>query len=61
MSFPQLKTYTTEENRQKFKYIAEQNKRNISKELEYLVEKHIQEYEAEHGKIQTPENFRGGV
>ena len=55
MNFPQLKTYTTESNKEKFKYIAEKNKRKVSKELEILVENHIKAYEAEHGPIPLPE------
>lgn len=51
MGYPQLKTYTKEITRDKFKYIADKNKRNASKELELLVEKHIENYEKENGEI----------
>lgn len=33
------------------KFIAEFNKRSLSKELEYIIEKHIAEFETEYGEI----------
>ncbi len=51
MNFPQLKTYTSKTNVEKMKIIAHNNKRAVSKELEYIVEKHIEEYESEYGEI----------
>ncbi len=35
------------------KVIAKQNKRSVSKELEWLIEKHIEEYEKKHGEMKT--------
>ena len=55
MNYPQIKTYTTKENVEKFKYIAEQHNRNSSKELEMLVKKHIAAYEQEHGVTTVPD------
>ncbi len=50
---PVIKANTTQENIDKMKVIAEKNKRSMAKELELIVEKHIKEYEKEHGEI-TP-------
>lgn len=49
---PQLRTYTTEEVIKKFSYIAEKENRSMSKQLEYIVKKEIEEYEKERGKIE---------
>ncbi|HBC94338.1 MAG TPA: hypothetical protein DCZ10_15925 [Pelotomaculum sp.] len=38
----------------KLRKIAEANKRSTNKEIEFLIEKHVQEYEKEHGPIQPP-------
>lgn len=48
---PIIKANTKQENIDKMKFIAEQNKRSMAKELELIVEKHIKEYEKEHGEI----------
>jgi hypothetical protein len=40
-----------EENFEKIKYIATQSKRSIAMQIEFLIEKYINEWEAEHGKI----------
>ena len=48
---PQLKTYTTTETIEKFDYIAKSENRSMSKHLEYIVKKHISDYESEHGTI----------
>lgn len=48
---PVIKANTTQENIDKMKFIAEENKRSMAKELELIVEKHIKEYEKEHGEI----------
>ena len=42
---PIIKANTTKENIDKMKVIAEANKRSVAKELEWLVERHIEEYE----------------
>ena len=49
---PIIKANTTEENIIKMKTIAKHNKRSLAKEVEYIVEKHILEFEKEHGKIE---------
>ena len=38
----------------KIKYIARKNKRSANKELEYMLEKYIEAFEAEHGEIEIP-------
>lgn len=40
-----------EENFDKIKYIADVKKRSIAKQIEFLVERCIKEYEDVHGKI----------
>ena len=49
---PIIKANTSEENIIKMKTIAKCNKRSLAKELEYIVEKHIEEFEAKHGVIE---------
>lgn len=49
---PIIKANTTEENIIKMKAIAKENKRSLAKELEYIIEKHIDDYEQEHGEIE---------
>jgi len=39
------------ENFNKIKYIADQNKRSIAMQIEYLIEQCVNEYEREKGKI----------
>ena len=48
---PIIKANTTHENIEKMRYIAEHNKRSISKELEFIIEKHIKMFEYEYGEI----------
>ena len=48
---PVIKGNTSQENIDKMKIIASSNKRSLAKELEWLVEKHIAEYEAQNGEI----------
>ena len=45
-----------DENFDKIKFIADKNKRSITMQIEYLVEKCIEEYEEKHGSIRIPEN-----
>ena len=52
---PVIKANTQQININKMKYIAETNKRSLAKELEYIVEQHIKNYEAEHGEIIVPD------
>lgn len=40
-----------EDNFEKIKYIAEENKRSIAMQIEYLIVQAIKEYEDEHGVI----------
>ncbi|MCM3041296.1 Arc family DNA-binding protein [Paenibacillus motobuensis] len=46
-----------EENFEKIKFIADRNKRSIAKQIEYLIEQHINEYETEHGAILLPRDL----
>lgn len=48
---PIIKANTTQENIDKMKVIAQANKRSVAKELEFLIEQRIREYETEHGTI----------
>lgn len=50
-NLPILKTNTKQENIDKLKVIAKNNKRSMAKELELLVEIHIKQYEAIYGEI----------
>lgn len=52
---PIIKANTSQENIDKMKVIATANKRSVAKELEWLIEKHIAEYEAENGEIEIEE------
>lgn len=49
---PIIKANTSDENIIKMKAIARYNKRSLAKEVEYIIEKHISEFENEHGKIE---------
>lgn len=49
---PVLKTNTKQENIDKMKIIAKANKRSLAKELEFITELHIKEYESMHGAIE---------
>lgn len=40
------------EKLEKLKYIADYNARSANKEIEYLVTRHISDFEKEHGKIE---------
>ncbi|MFG6331103.1 MAG: hypothetical protein K1W28_04620 [Lachnospiraceae bacterium] len=53
-TLPVIKANTKQCNIDKMKYIANVNKRSLAKELEMIVEKHIETYEAEHGPIPLP-------
>lgn len=48
---PRLMTYTTQEVIEKFAVIAEHENRSMSKELEYIVKKYIENYENTNGNI----------
>lgn len=49
---PIIKANTTQENIIKMKTIAKHNKRSVAKELETIIEKHIDNFEKEHGTIE---------
>lgn len=49
---PIIKANTSSENIMKMKAIARYNKRSLAKEVEYIVEKHISEFEQEQGEIE---------
>lgn len=51
-NLPVLRMRTNDENIIKIKTIAKYNKRSVSKEMEMILEKHITEFEKEHGKIE---------
>lgn len=48
---PKIVIYSDNETIAKIQYIAEQDKRSASNYCDLLIQKHIKEYEAEHGKI----------
>lgn len=48
---PVLMTYTEKETIEKFKIVAKNDSRTMSKELEYIVKEKIKEYEKENGEI----------
>ena len=50
---PVIKANTTDNNINKMKYIAKYNKRSLAKELDYIVEQHIAEFESKHGEIKN--------
>lgn len=49
---PIIKANTTQENIVKMKTIAKYNKRSVAKELECIIENHIDKFEKEHGEIE---------
>lgn len=55
-NLPILKTNTSKENIEKMKVIAKAHKRSVAKELEYITERHIREYEKIHGEIKLEED-----
>lgn len=50
----------TDEQNFKMRYIANYNHRKINDEFRLIIEKHIKEYEAEHGPIQLNLDRQGG-
>lgn len=48
---PKVMTYTTEDISEKFKIVAQSENRSVSKQLEYLIKRNIEQYEREHGEI----------
>lgn len=53
---PTIRTYLDIDTYAKFKFIAEENKKSMSRELEQMILKKIWEYEQEHGEIQLEIN-----
>ena len=49
---PQMLVRTTDEIKQKTEYIANENNRSVSKEIELLIKKHIKRYEEDNGTIE---------
>ena len=49
---PVIKVRTNPDNVVKIKTIAKHHKKSVSKEIESLIEKHINKFEQEHGKIE---------
>lgn len=50
-TLPIIKARTKQINIDKMKFIADYNYRSVSKELELIIEKHIKDFEDEHGEI----------
>lgn len=48
---PQLKTYLEPQVAKKFTFIAKENCRTVSKQLEFLVIQEIKKYESKNGEI----------
>jgi len=49
---PVIKVRTHEDNVVKIKTIAKYHNRSTSKEIEFLIKKHIEEFEKKHGEIE---------
>lgn len=54
---PGILVRTPEEIKAKIEYIAKDNGRSASKEVEQLIKKHIKEYESINGEIQLPDKL----
>lgn len=48
---PRLATYTTDKIIKKFQYISDYEKRSASKELEFIVEEYIRNFESTNGEL----------
>lgn len=53
---PRLAAYTTAEIVRKFDYISKYEKRSNSKQLEYVVEDYIRQFEEKHGQLILQDN-----
>ena len=42
---------TTEEIKKKIEFVAEENNRSVSKEVELLIKRHLKRYEEDNGEI----------
>lgn len=49
---PQILVRTTEEIKKKIEYIAIENNRSVSKEVELLIKKYVKRYEEDNGVIE---------
>lgn len=49
-----------DEQSYKIRFIAEANHRKLNDELRLMIDKHIAEYEAQHGPIRVEQEDRGG-
>jgi len=52
---PTIVIRTNENIKSKIEHISEENNRSVSKEVELLIKKHIQQYEDDNGEIQVYE------
>ena len=52
---PIIAVRTTKEIIEKMKFIADENNRSVSKEVEMLIKKHIKRYEEDNGEIKIEE------
>lgn len=50
---PQIKAYTDEITITKLKYIAENQSRSLSKEIDFIVKEYIKSYEKENGEVKV--------
>ena len=41
----------------KINYVAKQNMRSLSNQMEYLAQEYVKQYEKEHGEIELGEDF----
>lgn len=48
---PLIVIRTTEEIKKKIEFVAEENNRSVSKEVELLIKRHLKRYEEDNGEI----------
>lgn len=48
---PIIVVRTTEEIKKKIEHVADENNRSVSKEIEYLIKRHLKRYEEDNGEI----------
>ena len=51
--YPPFSLRVSEELLEKIKYIASKNKRSANKEIEFVLEKYVDNYERNNGEIET--------
>ena len=54
-NLPKFTLRTDRVTLEKFRFVADNNFRTVNRELEMLMQRHIAEYEKEHGEIRVPE------